>query len=756
MKASPIQYSFNAGEISPLLYGRTDQEWYPTALKTCLGYIPLIQGPITRCPGTKFVAEVRDSSAATIIRRFEFSTTQAYILEFGNLYLRFYKDNAQITLAAQGVTNITQANPAVVTYSGADTYANGDRVVITGVVGMTQVNNREFTVANVNAGANTFELSGINSTGFGAYVSGGSVAEIYEIATPYATADLPALKFTQSADTLYIRHPAYIRRTLTRTGHTNWFLNTQLNGDGPYLPTNVTATTLTLTGGSFTTNSVVTVTASAPVFTLVTDSARSIRWKDPAGNWTWLEITGVTSTTVVTAVIRGPNASAGTATTSWRLGLWSDTTGYSSCVTFFQDRLFEAGTPPFPSRLDGSRSGDYENFSPTDPNGTVTDSHAVSFTLNASTVDVIRWLLGDEKGLLVGTVSSEWLVRASSTGQALTPTNVQASQSTGHGSANIPAIRVGKAAMYVQRASRKLRELGYSFNEDGLVSPDRTVRAEHITRGGLKEIAYQQEPHSAVWGARNDGVLAGLTHDAEQKVLAWFRRILGGSFSTGAAVVESIAVIPAPDGSRDELWLIGKRTINGVTRRTIEYMKKWFEDGDDIKDAFFVDCGLTYSGAATTTITGLNHLEGETVSVLADGAAHPDVAVAGGTITLQQSASTVHVGYKFTSRGEALRIEAGAADGTAQGKIKRIVRVTMRFLASVGLSVGSVIGSLSPIIFRNPADPTNTAIPPFSGDKKVPFQGKYDRDGFFVWEQPQPLPSTILALMPQVTTEDDS
>lgn len=757
-KASSIQSAYNVGEISPLVYGRVDQEWYGSAVAVCLRYIPLVQGPLTRCPGTHFVSEVKDSSAVTIIRRFEFSTTQAYVIEFGNQYCRFYKDNALITLTPQNVTAVTKANPAVLTYSGADTYANGDRVIAATVGGMTQLNNREFTVANVNAGANTFELSGVNSTNYGTYTSGGTVAEIYEISTPYLTADLAALNVeTQSTDTLYLFHPSYAPRKLTRSGHTSWTLSSIDFLDGPYLAPNATTTTLALSG----TSGSVTVTASAAVFTLVTDIGRLIRWKDAANNWTWLQITAVASTTSATATIRGPNASAGTATVSWRLGVWSITTGYPACGTFFQDRLFAAGNTAYPSRLDGSRSGDYENMAPTEANGSVTDSNAVSFTLNSNRMNVIRWLLSDEKGMAVGTAGSEWLVRASSLGAALTPTNIKADESTPHGSANVPAIRANKAMLFVQRATRKLRQLAYDYRDDGLTSSDKTLRSEHITRTGIKQVAYQQEPHSIVWSVRNDGVLLGFTFEQEQKAEAWHRHVIGGVFSTGNAVVESAAVIPSADGMRDELWLLVKRTINGSTKRYVEYMDKIFEEGDDITaDAFFVDSGLTYSGSATTTVTGANHLEGATVSILADGAVVPDAVVIGGSVTLPQAASTVHVGFGYTSRVKMLRPEAGAADGTAQGKLKRIVRVIVRFLASVGLKVGSVGsddgGTLDDVVFRDSGMDTNAAVEPYSGDKYIPWSGDYDRDGFIVFEQTQPLPSTISAHMPQLHTEDDN
>jgi hypothetical protein len=568
---NPIYESFNGGELSPILEGRVDFAKYKKGLKSCVNFIPLVQGPLTRRPGTKFTAEVKDSTKKTLLVEFEFSTVQAYVLEFGDQYVRFHRNHAQITQTAQNITGITKANPGVVTYSGSDTYANGDRVLISGVVGMTEVNNREFTVANVNAGANTFELSGVNTSAYTTYSSGGTVAEIYEVATPYLEADLFEIQFAQSADVLYIAHPDYAPRKLSRTGHTSWTLTTIDFLDGPFLPTNSTTTTLTLSG----TTGSVTVTASAVTGInsdagfASTDVGRLIRWKDPANNWTWLTITAFTSTTVVTATVEGANASAGTATANWRLGVWSTTTGFPGAVTFHGDRLFWGGPTNTPQRIDGSNVGDYENFKPSNAAGTVADDNAVGFTLNANEVNVIRWLMSDEKGLIAGTVGGEWIVRASNQNEALTPSNVQATQSTNYGCAALPPLRAGKAIIFAQRNGRKLRELAYVFQDDGMRAPDMTVAAEHITRGGIVDMTYQSQPQSIIWMARNDGTLLGFTYEREQEVLAWHRHILGGAFSTGQAVVESVASVPNPTGSADELWMVVKRTVDGVTRRSM-------------------------------------------------------------------------------------------------------------------------------------------------------------------------------------------
>lgn len=760
-KASPGQVSFSSGEISPLAAARVDADQYKNALKTCLNLVPTALGPGTHRPGTYFAAVTKDSTKKSRMRRFEFSTTQAYSIEFGDLYCRFYKDNAQITLAAQDISGITNANPAVVTYVGADTYANGDRVLIAGVVGMGQVNNREFTVANVNVGANTFELSGVDSTAYDTYTSGGTVAEIYTIVTPYLEADLFQLEFVQSADVLYIAHPSYAQRKLSRTAHTSWSLSTISFIDGPYLNQNLTTTTLT--PSAFAPGAGVTLTASAVTGInndtgfQTTDVGRLIRIKE-TGVWGYCLITGWTSTTVVTVTVVNTLTSVA-AKLDWRLGVWSDTTGYPGAVTFYEDRLVFAGSTSDPHRIDGSKNGAYENFSPTDTTGTVANDNAVSFTLNAGKVNRIFWLENDEKGLLAGTFGGCWVLRPSALSEALTPTNVSAKQFTGFGSKNAQALRAGRACLYIQREGRTLREISYGANKDGFGAKDVSIVSGHITKTGLTELTYQQYPHEIVWAARTDGTLVGMLYSLPESedaaIRGWHRHTLGGAFGSGNAVVESVAVLPSADGTYEQLWLIVKRTINGATVRTVEYMKNFFETGvDAVEDAFFVDCGLTYSGVAVTTVGGLWHLEGQTVTILADGAAHPTKVVTNGKVTLDRSATKVHVGLYQNADGETLRFEAGAKDGTAQGKTQRINQCVFRLDSTVGMKYGPNFTTMDEMIFRESSDTTGAAIPLFTGDKGGSFPGDYSTEARVCFRQHLPLPFTLLGIYPQITTQD--
>ena len=228
--ATISQRSFSGGEISPSLYARVDTAKYATGLRTCRNMLVMRHGGAQNRAGSKFVSEVKDSTKDVRLIPFVFNASQTYVLEFGDLYMRVIKDGVLLSDLTLTITNISNANPAVVTYTGTDP-VNGQEVAISGVVGAmsTYVNGRNFKIVNVNSGANTFELdymdgTNVNSTGFGSYTSGGTAKRIYEIVTPYAEADLSTIQFVQSADVITIVHPSYAPRDLARTGDTSWTL----------------------------------------------------------------------------------------------------------------------------------------------------------------------------------------------------------------------------------------------------------------------------------------------------------------------------------------------------------------------------------------------------------------------------------------------------------------------------------------------------------------------------------------------------
>jgi hypothetical protein len=523
--------------------------------------------------------------------------------------------------------------------------------------------------------------------------------------------------------------------------------------NGPYLPTNTSGTTLQPAATSGTT----TVTASSALFAS-TDVGRVLRIQNGA-TWGWARITGYTSSTVVTVSVGGAFAST-SATTTWRLGVWSDTTGWPSCSTFHEDRLVFAGPTDNPQRIDGSNTGDYEGFGPSAADGTIGAANSYAINLSSNDVNAIRWLSSDEHGLLVGTSAGEWILRASNLNEALSPTNAKAVQASRFGSANVDSTAARKATIFVQASGRKVYDLTYQYTIDGLDPEDLTELSEHITRPSILDMCFQQEPFSVVWGARSDGALVGLTYNRKVDSLraGWHRHTIGGYSDAGrttAAKVESVCVIPSPDGTYDELWMVVQRYVNGGTKRYIEYMERVFDDSVTQANACFLDASLTYTGAPATSFTGATHLKGETVGVYADGAQLPDVTVDGsGNFTISRAASTVTIGAKYTMDGAMQRIEAGAADGTALGKTRRVHRVAFLLYRSLGLKVGRDFSNLKPLQFNAITDAMGVAPALFSGIKADSFNGDYDYDGYICWRQDQPHPSNILAVMPQMETQD--
>jgi len=743
--------NFTGGELSPRLDGRNDLAKYSSGCKTLQNMVVYPHGSSARRPGTSFVAEVKTSSAKTRLIPFEFSTEQTYILEFGNQYIRFYKDSGAILESNKTITGITKANPGVVT-STAHGFSNGDTVVISGVVGMTQVNGKRFKVANV--AANTFELqdidgNNVNTSSYTTYSSGGVANRVYTLTTTYLTADLFQIKYAQSADVMYLCHPDYSVKKLSRTGHTSWTITEVDFTDGPYLDDNITTTTFGMSTHTVGTGRTLTASAVTGINNDTgfqsTDVGRLFTFRDGYG-----EITAITSTTVATVTVIKDMGSSST-TTDWALGAFSDTTGYPSCVSFYEQRLVFAGTEAQPQTLYFSKSGDYENMHE-NRGGTIADDDAIIYTIASNQVNAIRFLSAT-RTLIVGTVGGEFSVSGGGTDDPITPTNILIKKQSNHGCANTDAIPVGNVTLFLQRAKRKIRELAYNFDVDGYVAPDMTILAEHISETGFNEMSYQQEPNQIIWAVREDGQLAGLTYQREQQVVAWHRHIFGGSFSTGNAVCESVATIPTND-KEYQTWVIIKRTINGVTRRYVEYINQFDFTETDNTTFNFLDSQLAYSGSATTTITGLDHLEGQTVSVLANGSTHPDRTVSGGSITLARSSTKVKVGLPYTSILQTMRIDAGSQNGTSQAKTKRIYNITVRLYESIGVEVGPNLSNMETIPFRSSAQLMDTAIPVYTGDKEVEFRGNYETDGYIYVRQTQPLPLTVLSLYPELVTND--
>ncbi|MBA87706.1 MAG: hypothetical protein CMB16_00360 [Euryarchaeota archaeon] len=838
-KASPAFHNFTAGELSPRLEGRTDVSKYFNGCSTLSNFVVHPHGGASRRSGTIFVTEVKNSSQNTRLIPFEFSVTQTYILEFGNQYFRIIKDGGLVIASTKTASGMTKANPVVVT-SVAHGFSDGDNVRIKNTVGMTDVNNKEFVIANVTT--DTFELQGIDGTNFGTYTSGGTLEKVAEVTTPYLENELDRIKFTQSADIMYLAHPSHPVQKIARTSHSDWSINQVDFRRGPVMDDNDNDDTLTASGRTGT----VTINASADTF-VSTDIGRLIKLHDG-----FVQITVFTNATTVQGVVKenedrraelmpsysantiqffegdpsGSNlehndrivdtaakfveegfeagmkvtiAGASSATNNktdalivsvtqdtilfapsvdlvngavgpaititgnldadnrFALGSFSATTGYPTCISFFEERLVFAGTNEQPQTIFFSVAGDFEDFK-----DGILSSSALNYTIGSNQVNVIRYLSAG-RALLVGTTGGEFSV--SSTDDApISPTNTVIRRQSNYGSADIQPVSVGNVTLFVQRAKRKLRELVFDFNTDSYSAPDMTILAEHITESGIRTITYQQEPDNVVWCVLNNGKLCGMTYRREEEVVAWHNHDIAGTFTGVHAlnsptsqtynygIVESVAVLPS-ELDEDDLYIIVKRTIGGETKRFIERFN-FFDFGSNILDAYFVDSGLTYFGSPTVSLSGLLHLEGQVVDIIADGSAHPQKTVTNGAVTLDRSSTNVHIGLKFDSVLKTMRVDAGGTEGTSQAKNKRIHDVTVRFFRSVGALVGSDPTNLDRIPFRSSADLMDKAVALFTGDKDIEFRGGYDSDGFITIKQDQALPLTVLALYPRLQTFD--
>lgn len=743
-KASPAQVSFNSGELSRALDARTDYAKYSSGCSIMENFIPTVQGPARRRGGTRFISEVKDSANKCWLQRFEFSVDQAYILEFGPLYIRFYTWDT--TTLVRGRLESPPGTPV-------------------------------------------------------------------EVVTPYQAADLfnadgtCRLRFAQSGDFLYITHPSYQPRILKRTSPTSFVLDLFAPEWGPFKdvdPNNTItvyagaqtgATTLTASSGIFTANMVgtpfyleakntATVTAWEPAKAITAGNRRrsdakvyealnnattgavkpvhdvgakydgdtGVLWDYRDCGYGYVTITGFVSATVVnvTVVQRLPQDCVGApnATTRWAAAAWSNVEGWPSDVAFFRERLWMARN----YTLWSSVSAGFDDFSRLNF-GAVTDDMAITLTIASGTLNKIQWMIAD-KELIVGTAGAEFVIGEYSNGSPIAPGNVRVRPQSNYGSRAIVPAQAGSSVLFVQRAGLKCREITYD-EVAGYSSSDTTVDADHITQSGLVDFDFAQEPDPLVWGVRADGKLACLTWNTEQRVRGWHRHIIGGTIGGGVVggFVESVATMPAAEGDRNELWLIVRRVINGVTRRYVEYMDRAFRDGDAQSRQFYVDCGLVYSGAPADVISGLGHLEGQTVDVLANGAPHPQRVVTGGSITLQAEYPVVAIGLPAPCRLRTMRMEAGAADGTAQGKTKRMHKMVFRFLQTGGGKYGPDDQHMDYFLFGQ-GTPMNQPVPLFTGDKVVDWPKGYETEAYVQYVNDQPMAVTLEGVFPQIQTFD--
>lgn len=791
------QPAFTAGVLSPALWSRVDLAKYGTGLKTATNLFVHPHGGISNRAGFEFIGEVKNSANPTRLIPFQFNTEQSYILEFGAGYMRVFRDGGAVlsgaavyeratVYAASAVSDITFIQEADVMYLCHEDYP---------VQKLSRLADDNWTLANVAfvptiAAPATITANGRwkfrtgSSSNFGIRVSAVSSGGAESAASAAVTVNWQYENF----DGRFIRvswnampgAASYrVYRSDASTGIIAETTATSADmppgpgtfaGDGtaipssgaggaPATPTGVTAVVEFGKEYSYVVSAISDANGeeSLPSAAAIVSNDMSI--KGNTNTITWSAVAGASEY----YVYRKDNGAYGYIGRSDGLSfvdenITADTASgpqdgfnpfvgagnYPRCATFIEQRLGFASTKNEPQGVWLSQSASYENFGSANP---AKASDAVTFRIKAKQVNEIRSMIST-RGLMLLTSGAEWIVTGDGSGSPITPTQIKIDNQGYRGASRVQPIVVGNTVLFAQDRGGVVRDFSYEFTSDAYTGKDLTILARHLfERKSIKAWAYAQAPHSIVWAVLDDGALASLTYMREHEVWAWT------DHESAGAIFEDVAVIS--EGTEDVPYFLVKRLINGTWRRYIERLHTRVMA--DVTDAFFVDSGLTYQGAPASVMTGLGHLEGREVVALADGNVVRGLTVSGGQVTLPYAASKVHVGLPMTASLQTLDLDLGQINGlgTVQGRQKSVSEVCLRVENTRGIWIGSEDGLRGdPRLVeykQRSTEAWNEAIQMFTGDIHMTPHWDWNTSARVWVKQFDPLPMTVLAIMPDVT-----
>lgn len=748
---SPLYSSWTSGELSPRLRGRADLEkHYFQGAEELTNILVWPHGGIDKRPGTYYVSTATEPDTATRVIPFEYSTTQAYIIELGEYKMRFYMEGGIITTsgttpyeivspyAAADLFDIRYVQSADVMYLVHGSYAP-QKLTRTGHTAwtLTEVEFENGPFLDINTTAITVTPSAATgttvltaSTGiFDAQHVGalwrfeGNVTKSASItAENQWTTALQA----DAGETIIIQlngswtATATLQRSFdegaTWLDYQSWTTNVSLNyvesQDGVFYR-------LGIKTGNFTSG---------------TCEANIIKQDE----WGYVKITDFTSDTTVTGTVeRDLPDSVLSGTIDWSEGSWSDLNGWPETTTFYEQRLMLAGSFLRPQTIWASKVDDYEDFNA----GTGLDDESYTYTIASQDVNAIRWMV-DTDVLRIGTIGGEH--KFGFRDSATTPTNVDTKRFGSVGSAKLSAVLIGNTVMFIQRGGKKVRGMIYDLQQESYLTPEISIRAEHMLRegGGVVDLAFAQLPDPIIWLVTNNGTLVSCTYDQMNGVTAFAEHETQGWF-------ESVATIPGLE--RDEVWVVVRRNIDGTDTRYIEqFQTTQWESGTD---AILMDSTITYANVSgTTTLSGLEHLENEEVVVITDGSTHPSQTVDGGTIDLNWSADTVHVGLGYTSTATTMPLIPPVEAGTSMGKRKKVFKTSINFYKTSYCKIGTPGGKMDIVPFRSSADEMNQRIPLFTGSIEQTFSAGFAKDLQITLVSDLPVPFSVIGLGPTMFT----
>ena len=731
--------AFVAGELDPYMHGRVDTEQYGYGLELCENFVPVNEGPLVKRPGFEYIRDA--APTASWLSAFRFSVTQEYVIEWSNTKARFY--------------------------------TNGVRI----------------------------------ETGGGA---------AYEITTPYAAADCPYLSTAQSYDRLYIDNAKYPPAALKRLTATTFAHEVIDLRNGPFLDQNIDenvrvtvsnvtpgSTTIYASAAMFTANMVgsfieieakdfSTLKAWEPAMAAITVAqvVRSdgkaytaltagntgtiqpihtsgaewdglakndvlnakgpygVQWEYRHGRRGIVQITGFTSATEVTGTViqRLPDSILTVPSHRWSMGAFSAAKGWPSLVLIGFGRQIHFKDFDVFGSVVGDYGGGRVNFARFTDSGQLAPDMAFRRTI--ATEDPPMWAAMSGRKMVVGTASKELAIGAINSALAIAGDNISAEPQSFYGSEPVFPVLIGTETVFVERGGRRLRASDYDFGRDRYAAVDLTASARHITQSGIRQMTSQRVPWPLLYGVRGDGKM--IVHcNTKLDIKGFSRTILGGE----AKVISAVSVVGA-DGKTDELWCLVERTRADGVKREIWRQTGWHDLGDPREEVFFVDGGVRVAAAAGQKVfSGLTHLAGQNVAVLANGGVVREQVVNGsGVLTLPDGvvpnfAYTLIVGLQYTAQAISLRPEIRQRGETIQGVRQKLQKLVMRVLDTISILVGDRDGPIEEIIDRQPNQSMDTGIPLFSGDTPGDIDGQFDRRGQAQWVSADPVPCIVNSAM---------
>lgn len=742
-----IQPAFTGGEISPDVASRVDLDKYQRALLQAENAIIRPYGAVRKRPGTIFCGHCKYDDKKAILYRFDFSVDISYLLEIGWHYIRVWRNGIYLDVELNTPYEEDDLKKLRFVQSIDVLYICSGRHPVMKLLRYAELNWQLTPIdwklpafGELNPDEDlTITPSAIKGditlTASKDYFNTAMIGDWLKLSHIMSSRSV-SLQATGTSGSIVvggswkvITHGTWsgtVKVQISLDNGATWTDERVYTGRNDYNPTET---------GDVSQYSLMRLDIS-----ISSGSCNAELSNLPYTHEGYVQITSVESATGASATVKDIMLGKAEATAEFYEAAWSESNGYPNCATFFQDRLCFGGSEKYPQRVWMSRSGDYENFSVDKEDGTVTDDSAVTANLlSLKTYTISHMSAGND--LVILTDGNEWTISGS---ESVTPSSITPKNQQNNGCADILPIRINNRLIYVQRRGSIVRDIGYNYDTDSYVGADLTLLAKHLIRD--KELVsgcYQQEPDSIVYFVRADGIILALSYIAEQNVYAWSRIVTDGSFE---------AMASCQQGNNDVVYTIVKRNVGGEEKRYIERMDT-DHDSNDQQDYVMLDASIHYKlGAPATDITGLWHLEGKKVSVMADGYLFEEKTVAGGTVVLPEGARDIIIGLPYTMKLEQPNLDIGnGRDGTIQGRQKAVSYATMRLYQSFGGAIGPDEDHLNKIVYETGRLELGSKIL-YTGDKRVTLtSGGFNSAGRVFIKHEKPYPFNLGAIIRTVT-----